>query len=82
LSRCRNPAEVQKSLDRRLAVRREYFCVLEALQNVAKYSKASHALVRLSETGGHLRFRVEDDGAGFDTRETSFGTGLQGWPIV
>jgi signal transduction histidine kinase len=55
-----------------------YFCTLEALQNVAKYAGASRATVRLSETEGHLAFAVHDDGAGFDTSNTSFGTGLQG----
>jgi signal transduction histidine kinase len=55
-----------------------YFCVLEALQNVAKYAGATHAVVRLHEDGGHLAFEVEDDGSGFDTSTTSYGTGLQG----
>jgi signal transduction histidine kinase len=34
--------------------------------------------VRLSEVDGHLAFDVVDDGAGFDTMTTSYGTGLQG----
>jgi signal transduction histidine kinase len=55
-----------------------YFCVLEALNNVAKYSGAMRAEVGLSQTGSELRFAVIDDGAGFDTEETSYGTGLQG----
>ncbi len=55
-----------------------YFCVLEALQNVAKYAGASAATVRLAETNGALAFEVEDDGAGFDTATVSYGTGLQG----
>jgi signal transduction histidine kinase len=55
-----------------------YFCVLEALQNVAKYAGASHAVVRLHEQDGHLAFEVTDDGAGFDSTKTSYGTGLQG----
>jgi signal transduction histidine kinase len=55
-----------------------YFCTLEALQNVAKYANASHATVTLSATDGHLTFEVTDDGAGFDTSTTSYGTGLQG----
>jgi signal transduction histidine kinase len=55
-----------------------YFCVLEALNNVAKYSGATRAEVGLSQTDGELRFAVTDDGAGFDTEETSYGTGLQG----
>jgi signal transduction histidine kinase len=55
-----------------------YFCVLEALQNVAKYAGATHATVRLHENDGHLAFSVTDDGAGFDPERTSYGTGMQG----
>jgi signal transduction histidine kinase len=45
---------------------------------VAKYAKATRATVTLSEEGGSLAFIVTDDGAGFDTNTTSYGTGLQG----
>jgi signal transduction histidine kinase len=55
-----------------------YFCCLEALQNVAKYARATHATVRLFEADGRLTFEVIDDGAGFDSTKTSYGTGLQG----
>jgi signal transduction histidine kinase len=55
-----------------------YFCCLEALQNVAKYAGATHATVRLFEADGQLAFEVTDDGAGFDTVKTSYGTGLLG----
>jgi signal transduction histidine kinase len=55
-----------------------YFCVLEALNNVAKYSGATGAQVTLSQTNGELSFEVADDGAGFDATATSYGTGLQG----
>jgi signal transduction histidine kinase len=55
-----------------------YFCVLEALNNVAKYARAARAVVRLRETDGRLRFEVEDDGSGFDPDEAGYGTGLQG----
>ena len=58
-----------------------YFCVLEALQNVAKYAAASRATVRLagpSGTGGVLEFSVIDDGTGFAPGAAGFGTGLQG----
>jgi signal transduction histidine kinase len=54
-----------------------YFCVLEALNNVAKYAEASRVVVRLSERNGNLRFEVTDDGRGFDKGATS-GTGLRG----
>ena len=55
-----------------------YFCVLEALQNVAKYAQASAARVSLRHDGRYLAFTVEDDGTGFDPPRTPKGTGLQG----
>ena len=55
-----------------------YFCVLEALQNVAKYAAATGAEVRLAASGHHLKFEVSDDGAGFDPGTKAYGTGLQG----
>ena len=55
-----------------------YFCVLEALQNIAKYANASQVRVRLEAASGALTFDVNDDGAGFDMSATSYGTGLQG----
>ena len=55
-----------------------YFCTLEALNNVAKYSGATRAEVRLAQTNGELTFEVIDDGGGFDPSETGYGTGLQG----
>ena len=55
-----------------------YFCILEALQNVAKYSRASRATIALACPDGHLEFTVTDDGDGFDTAKATHGTGLQG----
>jgi signal transduction histidine kinase len=55
-----------------------YFCVLEALQNIAKYAAASRAVVRLGCPGGTLEFAITDDGAGFDPAAAQNGTGLQG----
>jgi signal transduction histidine kinase len=55
-----------------------YFCVLEALQNVAKYAQAPAARVTLRPDGQCLAFTVEDDGTGFDPATTPRGTGLQG----
>jgi signal transduction histidine kinase len=54
-----------------------YFCILEALQNVAKYANAARTSVRLSEENGDLVFEVEDDGRGFDPGATPRGSGLQ-----
>jgi len=55
-----------------------YFCALEALNNIAKYAEASRATVELAQANGSLSFTVKDDGAGFDTTATGYGTGLQG----
>jgi signal transduction histidine kinase len=55
-----------------------YFCALEALNNVAKYSGANRAEVRLVQSNGELTFQVADDGTGFVLAETGYGTGLQG----
>jgi signal transduction histidine kinase len=55
-----------------------YFCVLEALQNTAKYAGATRAEIRLAASGHNLTFEVADDGAGFDPESGGYGTGLQG----
>ena len=54
-----------------------YFCVLEALQNVAKYAEASGVTVTLAQEDGWIRFEVSDDGAGFDPSTVAKGSGLQ-----
>jgi signal transduction histidine kinase len=63
---------------RRDAEATAYFCILEALQNVAKYARASSAKVALACPDGHLEFIVTDDGDGFDIAQPTTGTGLQG----
>jgi signal transduction histidine kinase len=55
-----------------------YFCVLEALNNIAKYASASRAAISLTQTDGQLTFEVDDDGSGFDVERARGGTGLQG----
>ena len=53
-----------------------YFVVVEALTNVARYARASHAWVSVEERDGHLDVTIGDDGiggAGLDG-----GSGLQG----
>jgi signal transduction histidine kinase len=54
-----------------------YFCVLEAMQNIAKYAEASRATILLREREGTLDFNVMDDGRGFDKETTPLGMGLQ-----
>lgn len=55
-----------------------YFCVLEALNNVAKYAQASSAQIRLDQSGGELSFVVTDDGIGFDPAHVNGGSGIVG----
>jgi len=55
-----------------------YFSCLEALQNVAKYARATQATVALANGDRSLRFSVTDDGEGFDASNVNYGTGLQG----
>ena len=54
-----------------------YFCCLEALQNTAKYAKASTARIAVQSQSGTLCFTVSDDGAGYDARHTPMGSGLR-----
>jgi signal transduction histidine kinase len=53
-----------------------YFCVLEALQNVQKYARASCVVVRLHGEDDALIFNVKDDGKGFDAVTAKQGAGL------
>jgi signal transduction histidine kinase len=44
-----------------------YFCCLEALQNATKHAgPGARITIQVGVRGGALRFRVCDDGAGFD----------------
>jgi signal transduction histidine kinase len=55
-----------------------YFCVLEALQNVAKYAQASRVDLELRQESNRLAFSVRDDGVGFDLATAPRGSGVQG----
>jgi signal transduction histidine kinase len=57
-----------------------YRLVQEALTNIAKYARARHVQVRLSEVGGRAQVQVRDDGVGFDpsTALRQRGHGLSG----
>jgi signal transduction histidine kinase len=65
--------------DRRLAMPIEaaaYFTVSEALANVAKYARATHAWVEVEQLEHHLSVEVGDNGAG--GADPGRGSGLQG----
>jgi signal transduction histidine kinase len=54
-----------------------YFCCVEAVQNAAKHAGPDASVtVRLEKAGGHVAFRVEDDGRGFDRDAAPDGHGL------
>jgi signal transduction histidine kinase len=53
-----------------------YFCVSEALTNVAKHARARHAWVDVGWAGDRLVAQVTDDGVG--GAELARGTGLIG----
>jgi signal transduction histidine kinase len=65
----RYPAEAEATV---------YFCVLEAMQNAAKYAgEAARITVDVREDDSGLVFVVADDGVGFDVREHGMGAGFQ-----
>jgi PAS domain S-box-containing protein len=73
------PVDVLSLPEERLPATAEataYFTVSEALTNVAKYARASHASVRVACEEGTLVVEVRDDGVG--GAEASTGSGLSG----
>ena len=57
-----------------------YFCILEALQNVAKYAQASMTTVTLNQVASRLEFSVADDGAGLDPALPRTAPASSAWP--
>ena len=73
------PVELHTNLSSRLAPDLEaaaYFTVCEALTNVAKHARASHAWVNVEQRPGHLEIEVGDDGEG--GADFGSGSGLLG----
>ncbi|MCS7043483.1 MAG: GAF domain-containing sensor histidine kinase [Bryobacteraceae bacterium] len=69
-----HPAEVRVQIPRKLELPRKveiivYRLVQEALNNAAKYSRASHVNLSVETADGVLRLDIEDDGVGFDVEE-------------
>ena len=78
-SRSPVPVELDADLDGRLPMPVEttaYFVVAEALTNMAKYARASHAVVGVQVEDGRLEVDVRDDGVG--GADPSVGSGLSG----
>ncbi|HZS16402.1 MAG TPA: sensor histidine kinase [Candidatus Udaeobacter sp.] len=57
-----NPSEVSKEAETAL-----YRIIQEALNNVAKHSRARRVSIILQGTAGYVQAIIEDDGRGFDT---------------
>jgi signal transduction histidine kinase len=73
------PVEVRAVPQERLAAPVEstvYFVVAEALTNVARYARASHAEVEIGRSNGSLVVEVRDDGVG--GADPGRGSGLRG----
>ena len=71
------PAQVGES-NLNMNKRRDlYLLFKEAVNNLAKYSKAKKATIQLMIEKDHLKLTVSDDGVGFDTKLQSMGNGLR-----
>jgi signal transduction histidine kinase len=73
------PVELERTPGERLPDRVEsaaYFVVAEALTNVAKYAKATHASVSVQREDGQVYVEVTDDGIG--GADPTTGSGLSG----
>jgi signal transduction histidine kinase len=79
VSRAPVPVTLEAATDERLPEPVEsaaYFVVSEALANVAKYARASHATVRVERANGRVTVEVTDDGVG--GADAARGSGLRG----
>ena len=67
-------SDIKLDMDKR---RDLYLLFKEAINNLAKYSRATHAHIRLSLEKSLVRLTINDNGIGFDTRNNKKGNGLQ-----
>lgn len=51
--------------------------VKEAMNNIVKYSEATHAEINISSNESHFLMHITDDGKGFDTTKSQNGNGLK-----
>ena len=79
LARAVVPVEIAELPEERLDASVEaaaYYVVAEAITNVAKYARASHATVSITKANGHVTVTVRDDGVG--GADPAAGSGLRG----
>ncbi len=70
--------EKMKSLKVPLQYRSELFMIFkEAINNLAKYSNATHAWIVLHKSNRSFFLEIKDDGIGFDTQQPANGNGLR-----
>jgi signal transduction histidine kinase len=69
-----NPGEAKLGMDKR---RDLYLIFKEAVNNLAKYSHASDAIINLSIDPDSIKMVIQDNGKGFDTNQVKIGNGLQ-----
>jgi len=61
-----------------LEERRNFYLIFkEAVNNLVKYSKATHASIDLTNENNLIRLRIRDDGIGFDTSKENASNGLK-----
>jgi len=53
-----------------------YRIIQEQIRNIVKHSRAGKAVISLQRENENLVLRIEDDGIGFDDRQTWNGLGL------
>jgi signal transduction histidine kinase len=79
LARAVVPVEIAELPEERLDASVEaaaYYVVAEAITNVAKYARASHATVSITKANGRVTVTVRDDGVG--GADPTAGSGLRG----
>ena len=61
-----------------LEERRNFYLIFkEAVNNLVKYSNATHASIALTYENNRIKLRIRDDGVGFDTSKENAGNGLK-----
>ena len=61
-----------------LQTRRDLYLIFkEAINNAAKYSECSKAMISVSVNDRQVEVRISDDGIGFDKDQVKFGNGLK-----
>jgi ligand-binding sensor domain-containing protein/two-component sensor histidine kinase len=70
--------EADKNILLPLEIRKDFFLIFkEAINNLAKYSRATKAIIRLKFTHHVIHLYIEDNGVGFDPDQVHSGNGLK-----